>query len=1075
MNYSLKISALLLLAAFQFSYAQSLNHQWSFSIGDGEGGGDEVTALSSLSGGDIVAAGQFDGFIDFDPGPGKALGSSRRDNSYLARYSENGELKWFNQLTSDGDVYCTGIATDAAENIYLSGFFLRETDFDPENNGGEINSVTPNNADIFIAKYDSSGAFLWVKAMGSTGVDAGMDLEINSAGNIILAGHFMDTIQMDPGNLLSQHISLSSFDVVVASYDASGNYLWSKSIAGSSNDNVRGVELDAADNIFLVGDFAGTLTFDNDLSTTITRDGGNDVFLAKLDPQGNHRWAQAMGGWNSDIPEDLVLQDSTLVITGSFKATAQFDPSGQAAPLSSGNTRSDIFVAAYDTSGNYRWAHNIGSSSNDKGLALTAYNSSVFVGGYYLGTVDFDPSAATLSATANSGAGFIASYNLVNGSLDFAVPFSGTSFNRVDALDVHASGKIWAGGYFVDSCDFDPIGPGLQIGTTNSSSGSSFFASYQATSGNADTAWTVTDRSGGNDEAVEVIANAAGNVLLAGNIRGAVDADPSSGETELVSAGGEDFFVAKYNNSGALSWAKSFGGNGDEAVRAMAEDAQGNIYLAGEFSQDFVIPTISGNDTLSSPHGISLFLMQLDATGQVLWVHGLGGSGDDFVRGIAVSPNGKVSITGYFRGGADFDPALFGNNSWSAAIRDIFVATYDAAGNFEWAHQMGSTSSDYGMDAHYDQNGNLLITGSYRFTVDFDPGSGTANLSSTSSSNDIFVAKYDSLGNYVWAESFGGTGSDYGYALETDGSGNIYLTGDFRNTVDFDPMGSGASFTSTAYDDIFVLSLNPSGDYRWVKTFGSSRYDGGRAISVYRDTVYSTGYFNDSLDFDPDTSEFVLVSQGSHESYLQVLDTAGNFIDAKAFGGERADYAHSLSANWHGLYLAGAFESSLDADPSILENELISAGDEDAYLIKLGQGGPCPPILVSQNLSACDSAEWRGQVFKLSGTYFDTITAAANCDTIFQLNLSLSNSKFIQQSISACDSFEFKGQNITSSGIFYDTLSTGQGCDSIYSIDLTIHQSSYQRQSITACDRLGAEFGSFPKPDFFQPAKCSSM
>ncbi|HEX6426137.1 MAG TPA: SBBP repeat-containing protein, partial [Niastella sp.] len=185
-------------------------------------------------------------------------------------------------------------------------------------------------------------------------------------------------------------------------------------------------------------------------------------------------------------------------------------------------------------------------------------------------------------------------------------------------------------------------------------------------------------------------------------------------------------------------------------------------------------------------------------------------------RGIVLDGAGNRYITGYFNGAVDFDPGAGTQNLTSAGSNDIFLAKYDASGNYVWAKGMGGIGFEMGYSLAVDASGNSYITGQFTGTVDFDPGSGTQNLTTTGNA-DIFLAKYDASGNYMWAQQIGATNNDIGYALAVDASGNSYITGYFNGTVDFDPGAGTQDLISTGNADIFLAKYDASGNYVWAK------------------------------------------------------------------------------------------------------------------------------------------------------------------------------------------------------------------------------------------------------------------
>jgi uncharacterized protein (TIGR03437 family) len=175
---------------------------------------------------------------------------------------------------------------------------------------------------------------------------------------------------------------------------------------------------------------------------------------------------------------------------------------------------------------------------------------------------------------------------------------------------------------------------------------------------------------------------------------------------------------------------------------------------------------------------------------------------------VVVDGSGNVYTTGFFQGTADFDPGPGVFNMTSAGGNDVFVSKLDSAGNFAWARRMGGTDSDGGDGVVVDGSGNVYTAGSFGGTVDFDPGPGVFNLTSAGDS-DIFVAKLDGDGNFVWAQQMGGTGSAFPeITIAVDAGSNVYATGGFRDTADFDPGAGVFELTSAGARDIFVAKYN---------------------------------------------------------------------------------------------------------------------------------------------------------------------------------------------------------------------------------------------------------------------------
>ena len=221
---------------------------------------------------------------------------------------------------------------------------------------------------------------------------------------------------------------------------------------------------------------------------------------------------------------------------------------------------------------------------------------------------------------------------------------------------------------------------------------------------------------------------------------------------------------------------------------------------------------------------------------------------------------------------------------------EIFVSKLDPSGNFLWAKSYGGTDEDRGYSIAVDVKGNTYTTGYFRDIVDFDPGPGVFNLTSAGAS-DIFISKLDSSGNFIWAKRLGGGNGDIGASIAVDGTGNVYTTGAFIGTADFDP-GPGVfnltPVTPPFSDEVFVSKLDSSGNFVWAKSMGGpNTNDAGNSITVdATGNVYTTGHFADTADFDPGLGIFNLFPVWGMDIFISKLDALGNFIYAKNAGSQ---------------------------------------------------------------------------------------------------------------------------------------------------------------------------------------------
>ncbi len=254
-----------------------------------------------------------------------------------------------------------------------------------------------------------------------------------------------------------------------------------------------------------------------------------------------------------------------------------------------------------------------------------------------------------------------------------------------------------------------------------------------------------------------------------------------------------------------------------------------------------------------------------------------------FGYSIVIDAFGNVYTTGSFESIVDFDPGTGTFNLTSTGNSDIFISKLDQSGNFIWAKIIGGTDADFGYSIAVDASGNVFTTGNFNITVDFDPGPGTFNLTSAGNSNDIFISKLDAAGNFVWAKAMGGWNFDWSYSIAVDASGNVFTTGSFEGTADFDPGPGTFNLTSAGIQDIFISKLDANGNLVWAKVMGGTQND--QSISIALDAsgnAFTTGYFNGTADFDPGAGTFNLTSAGNSDIFIIKLGNitaAGNIFN----------------------------------------------------------------------------------------------------------------------------------------------------------------------------------------------------
>lgn len=386
-------------------------------------------------------------------------------------------------------------------------------------------------------------------------------------------------------------------------------------------------------------------------------------------------------------------------------------------------------------------------------------------------------------------------------------------------------------------------------------------------------------------------------------------------------AGGNDIFVVKYDASGNVLWAKTFGGTGDDCGYSICLDNNGNSYITGYFTSN----TITFNNFVlvktNSNAGVgNVFVVKCDTSGNVLWAKNAGGTYHSQSNSITVDSNGNSYLTGYFNG-----PSITFDTTTLTSINgiDLFIAKYDVTGNILWAKNFGGSSDDYGTRITVDINGNTYITGYFSSpTITFD----TIALTNIGG-YDLFIVKCDILGNILWAKSAGGTSMDYIAGISVDINGNSLVTGHFTShSINF---GSNNLTNSGTYG-FFVAKYDSLGNVLWAKSTDSNSSAAGTYLTV--DLVgnsYITGQFSGICKFGNNT----ITSNGSWDIFIAKYDNSGNVIWTKNAGGTNNDICISMAMDYnYNLYITGFFDSSTLSFGSF---SLVNKGGHDIFIAKI--------------------------------------------------------------------------------------------------------------------------------------------
>lgn len=396
--------------------------------------------------------------------------------------------------------------------------------------------------------------------------------------------------------------------------------------------------------------------------------------------------------------------------------------------------------------------------------------------------------------------------------------------------------------------------------------------------------------------------------------------------------------------------------DGGKHGAAIASDADGNTYISGFISGTVDFDPGPEVHSLNDEVGEQGYIAKYDPEGNFLWVVP---TMLTTPWALALDPDRNIYVTGDIGGTVDFDPGpgVTMISSAGGIYISAIAAKFTTDGEFVWAKVWGGDDRCVGSGIAVDGNGDVLVTGEFRETVDFDPGAGTFEIenggvgSGTGNDPDVFVLKLDADGNFIWVKVFSHevTSAD----VATDSNNNILVCGELLagRTVDFDP-GAGEAIPNSvlASPSGYLCKLDTNGDFVWLKMFANSEPSSSKVIPYklavdYEDNVVMAGEFGQTIDFDPGAGEALETatdpSSTSYSDFFVVkLDADGNFQWVRHSGNNDQNRAECVAVdNLGNVYVTGAFQRTVDFDFGQGETLITSAGSADIYVLKFTAAG----------------------------------------------------------------------------------------------------------------------------------------
>ncbi len=516
-------------------------------------------------------------------------------------------------------------------------------------------------------------------------------------------------------------------------------------------------------------------------------------------------------------------------------------------------------------------------------------------------------------------------------------------------------------------------------------------------------------------------------------------------------------------------WAGGFLGPGYIYQNALDQDAAGNVYASGFFSNQLDFDPGLGVANRFASGSSDIFVTKFDSMGVLNWVRTFGAGSIDNGHCGAVDRFGNVYVAGTFKQTVDFDPGPGTYFLSAGANTHAVVVKLTPNGDLIWARHLVSSNltSFFGMGV--DRVGNVLLSGQFFGTADFDPGVGTYSLSSVNLGySDAFAMKLDSAGNFVWANKIGGASSDFYRSMAVDTAGNALLVGIFSGMIDVDPGPAVLNLSSVSSSVMFVQKLNPAGQMLWTTipegNAGSYLY---AVTTDPKGDVYAVGTVNGLIDMNPGPGSYLLNSGVGEAGVIWKLSRSGAFRWAGVLPctTNTSELYEVRQDNYGSVYLGGTIVGTCDIDPTPVTQMVPTVGGQVGVIIRLDTAGSLIWTRKIGNLGgeAVESISAdRGGDLLLGGAFGDIVDLNPGLAT-YNLIAGSINNLFIAKwsncmpasqtiAVSGCGLVSVNGQNYSSSGTYTQQLMTSRGCDSLLTVQVTVTQPSALSMSQASCD-----------------------
>lgn len=510
--------------------------------------------------------------------------------------------------------------------------------------------------------------------------------------------------------------------------------------------------------------------------------------------------------------------------------------------------------------------------------------------------------------------------------------------------------------------------------------------------------WAFSRGSSGYEAGIGIVTGSDGSIYSVGTFEGTVNFDPFGSGGTAISHGLSDFYITKHDGDGHFIWIKSFGGDESDDVVAIDIDDQDNIYITGNFlgTVDFdPSPFHMENLTSGGLYNSNSYVCKFTSNGDLIWVKDINGDFLSESTDITVDNYYNVHISGHFIDHLDVDPSstsLF-IGTGGTTIRHGFCVTLNTSGNYlkHYFLEGNSTSNVKIHSVEVDNQLHQYFTGEFRGIIDFNPSVISTNNMTTGVTYQTFISSIDQTGTFRWARQLASVYGSKGIVVKTNQTGDVYILGRFKGQIDMNPGTSSHMISGVSSSwSLYVSKLNTFGFFVWGKAISGTGtltvgnvYPKGMVLNN-SGAAFITGYFNKSVDFDPNSGVNLITSGGGYDAFTCILNTSGSLALAKSIESTSTVINSGIAINNNeDIYTTGKLYSLTDFRPTGYPYYCVSLGGSDMFIHKIKKV-TMPLIPINFKSANILESEFNTEVFpnptsgtlnlSISGDEFSTVT-----------------------------------------------------------------------------------------------------